>query len=87
MPWDRRRSEELKVDPGVVASLNDKAGEHGDAEAVEEIQFPEVEHNRQGRMDQCFFQHLENGRVPCQSVQTPSARPCRFARRNRPIWC
>jgi hypothetical protein len=38
-------------------------------------------------MDQCFFQHLENGRVPCQSVQTPSARPCRFARRNRPIWC
>jgi len=53
MPWHRRRSEKLKVDPDVVASLNHKAREHSDAGAVQEIQFLPVADVR-GRETFCF---------------------------------
>ena len=56
-----------------VPGFNDKPGEHSDAGAVKEIQFPEVKHNRHGRIDQGFLEHLENGRVILRAAQAQRA--------------
>ena len=63
------RSQELDVDPGAVTSFNDKSREHSDAGAVEKIQFPQVEDDGRGRIDQCFLEHVENRGVVFRSAQ------------------
>ena len=73
MPRHRLRSEHLNVDPGVVTSFHDKPREHGDAGAVEEIQFSKIQHNRHRGSDQGFLEHIENGRVILRSAQAQRA--------------
>src|SRR3984885_9609840 len=69
MPGNSLRSQDLNVDPGMVPGFNNKPREHGDAGAVQEIQFPKVEYNWRGRKDQCFLEHLENRRVILRAAQ------------------
>jgi hypothetical protein len=70
MPGDRLGSKHLNVDPGTVASFHDKAQEHGDAGAVEEVQFSKIEHNRHRGTGRGFIGHVENGRVIIRPTQT-----------------
>ena len=46
MPRDSPRSNDMKVDRIVISSFNNKARKHCDAGAVEEVEFPEIEHDR-----------------------------------------
>ena len=49
--------------PALVPGFNDETRQHSDSGAVQEIQLPQIEHDRRRGIDQCSLEHLENGRI------------------------